>query len=136
MTLKMIADIGIWAGTVIPILFVIQYTLIARWWRSPNGILIVALDLSIFGWRAPVAWHLVNPTAHIDYWWPVLMLAAGPLVIVWRMIFFEVQRRRANRRRQAQIDQVLEERTRALFRALAHQAYGDLDQNSDPNGVA
>lgn len=94
-------DIGIWAGAILPVLFVVQYTLIADWWHSPTGRALVALDACIWLTLAPYAISLLRPpddVYDITSWVAGMGFAGVPFVILYRMVAFEIMRRHERRR--------------------------------------
>jgi len=104
---RAVTIIGIWGGVVAPLLFLVQYTWIARWWRTSNGRLIVALDICICLARIPRLRELAHGSYHFDYnWVEVLATLAIPSIILWRMWVFEKKRRQKRSARYAR-EQVL-----------------------------
>jgi hypothetical protein len=94
--------VAAWAGVAIPILFAVQYTYLARWWQKPFGRTVMALDALLVLERVTrvYAWlhhHSVIATAQTD-WMTVCVQLAIPLVITWRMVEFERERRHQKRR--------------------------------------
>jgi hypothetical protein len=97
-------------GVVIPILFLTQYTLLANWWRSPNGRLIVSLDVCICLARIPRVAELMHGSYRFDYnWVETLATFAIPAIILWRMYVFEQRRRRKNSARYVRAQSILGE---------------------------
>lgn len=108
--------IGIVGGSIIPVLFLIQYSYIANWLRTPAGRSMVAMTICIWLCCAPLAIRLAdadgpNRLAIVS----AVGLACVPLVILYRMVAFERQRRRIRRRAQSAID----EATARLHRDLS-----------------
>lgn len=68
--------------------FIILYSAIAPWWRSPLGRNVVALDASISLTLLPsVIHHTFGVSTALDpifTWFTVAAFAAVPLVIAWR----------------------------------------------------
>lgn len=95
-----VINTAIIAGVIVPVLFVIQYTYIARWWRNSTGRLLVALDILICLARLPRAAELLSHhPAQVPKDWLTIAADIGiPLVIMCRMAAFEHQRRRHQRR--------------------------------------
>lgn len=95
-------DIGVWGGAIIPLLFVVQYTLLARWWRNATGRALVALDTCIWLTLTPRALALAWPSdgmLDVMTWVTEVAFACVPLTIIYRMFAFEVMRRRERRKR-------------------------------------
>lgn len=68
--------------------FIVLYSVIAPWWRSPLGRNVVALDASISLTLLPgVVHHFFGVSTALDpyfAWFTVLAFGAVPLVIAWR----------------------------------------------------
>ena len=91
-----IEDVGIWGGATIPIVFIIQYTYLADWWRSETGKAIVALDACVWLATVPLALELAHvpiPDAVFE-WAAAIGVFCVPFVILYRIGAFEVKRRR------------------------------------------
>jgi hypothetical protein len=102
-----VATVG---GAVIPILFLIQYTWLANWWRSSNGRLIVSLDVCICVARIPRVGELMHGNYRFDYnWVETLASFAIPAIILWRMWVFEQRRRRKHSARYVRAQSILAE---------------------------
>lgn len=115
-----VSQIGVWAGATIPILFLIQYTILAKWWRNATGRAIVALDACVWMYF----FLTLLPGDYTDHWAGAMAILAAPVIIIYRMFAFEAQRRLMKRRMQEQADAVIE--------ALIRSAY-DLDRYQGPN---
>lgn len=94
-----ITDVAIWAGAIVPLLFVVQYTYLSRWWRSPVGRMIVALDACLFVVMALLAAQLAGAGVSAIGFLGVeaVALLGVPVVIVWRMAVWERLRRKRQR---------------------------------------
>lgn len=79
----------IWASTVLVVLFVLQYTLAAPWWRDPVGRTVVAKDIALLFLLIPACILLVWPHA-LDIWAAAALelasLGGVAVVMVWRCI--------------------------------------------------
>jgi hypothetical protein len=89
--------LGVWGGAILPALFLIYYTWIAKWWDNPTGRTIVALDVVILLLRVDRlygAWQYhtaIDP--RVSDWFAALVMAAVPVIIGYRMFAFERKRR-------------------------------------------
>lgn len=108
--------VGIWGGVITPVLFAIQYTWLANWWRNSTGRLIIALDACICLARLPRAAELLHGNYHDPgrTWLGIMATLAIPVVILWRMYLFE--RKRQTRRRASSV------RAQALRAAMGHSS--------------
>lgn len=95
-----IMALGIWGGVTVPLLFAVYYTCIARWWESPLGRTLIALDLCVMLLRAERLagfwFHGAAALGPADWVVSIAMLAI-PVIIGYRMISFERKRRRMKR---------------------------------------
>lgn len=94
-----LGNVAIWAGAIVPVLFFIQYTILAPWWKTPVGRSIVALDFCLFIVLGFSAATLVNPFwsfwQTITFKWIVTLAICGvPLIAGYRMLVWEKMRRR------------------------------------------
>lgn len=89
--LKLFGDIGIWGGTVVPLLFVLEYTFLSKWWKNPIGRSIVALDLALEPIMAPLWVSIMFPRWVHDHlmlfqWILVGGLVLIPVTLAYRML--------------------------------------------------
>jgi hypothetical protein len=102
--IHLLADIGnfcLWGSSVLIVVFVVQYSLLARWWANPIGVTIVGLDLCILAIFIPSLLALADPAGFAHFatarWY--LFLTVGVVVATFlfaatRIITWEAIRRR------------------------------------------
>jgi hypothetical protein len=77
-------------GFVSIIVWLIDYTLQARWWRNPVGLSIVLFSLLIAGLLVPFTlslfFHLSRTTTRAVGWYDVVMIGLIPVAMVARVI--------------------------------------------------
>ena len=87
---------GVWGGMIVPAIFAVYYTCVARWWKNPTGRTIIALDLCILALRAvriDEAFTKHSPILAPGDWIVALAMICIPLAILYRMYAFERKRR-------------------------------------------
>lgn len=81
------------AGVVSILVFVGQYTRLARWWRSPIGRTIVIKDILLVLVFIPsilaLFFHFGRRTSHIAAWVDVILIGAVTPVMCWRTWVWE-----------------------------------------------
>jgi hypothetical protein len=99
-----LTDIGnfcLWGSSVLIVIFAIQYSLLAKWWRNPIGVTIVGLDLCILAIFVPSLLALADPGGFAHFatarWY--LFLAVGVVAATFiftatRIITWEYLRRK------------------------------------------
>jgi hypothetical protein len=96
-----IGNVCLWGSAVLIVAFVVQYTTLAAWWRSPIGITIVGLDLCILAIYIPSLLALADPGDFARFattrWYT--LLAVGIVVATFlfgatRIITWEYLRRK------------------------------------------
>jgi hypothetical protein len=84
----------IWASTVLVLIFVVQYTLSAPWWRDPVGRTVVAKDICLLFLLIPACILLVWPHAFTPMEVAVIdliSLGGVAVVMVWRcVVWFKI----------------------------------------------
>lgn len=91
---------GVWGGMIVPAIFAVYYTCVARWWKNPTGRTIMALDLCILTLRAVQVddiFTMHKPLVTPHDWLVALAAACIPVIIAYRMYAFERKRRLLHR---------------------------------------
>lgn len=89
-----VGDAGEWAATLLTIAFLVQYTMLAKWWRNFVGRSLVFLDISLLGVLIPACILLAKPkwTRFFASNWYLtiecLVLAVVSFVMLSRMVGF------------------------------------------------
>lgn len=89
-----VSDVAIWASAIVVTLFLVRYTMMAPWWKSPVGSTIALLDILLDIVFVPAAIMLLFPTLHffrtLEWRWvTVLSILAIPIVVGYRLVFWE-----------------------------------------------
>lgn len=101
--IRLVSDIGDaaqWILIVLIPIFVIQYSLLARWWRNPFGRTIVLLDLCLLGVLGPSVYVLADPRSGAAFltsdgyiYLEVVVLVIAMLIVSSRIWLWERLRR-------------------------------------------
>lgn len=86
-----IGDTGEYVATIACILFLINYSLLAPWWRNFVGRSIVLLDLGVLGITVPGCLQLMFPH-HWDAFWSSDWYIALDVFIVWMIAAVAITR--------------------------------------------
>ena len=96
-----LGDVCIWASSVMIVIFVIQYSVLASWWRGAIGITIVGEALCLLAIYVPSLLALADPGDFAGFaqstWYRLLavgIVAATTVFMATRIITWELLRRR------------------------------------------
>ncbi len=117
---RLLADIGdfcLWASSVMVVIFVIQYSVLASWWRNFIGITIVGEALALLAIYVPSLMGLADPAEFAHFaatrWYLYLTVAivvATTLFLGTRILTWEAIRRKRNDSKAALLPSVMAER--------------------------
>jgi hypothetical protein len=86
--------IALIADAIAIVVFVVDYTRLAPWWRNPIGRTIVSKDcllfIPIFLGGLSVFWHFNRTSSHIAAWLTVVSFGLIAPVMLWRTVVFEL----------------------------------------------
>lgn len=103
-----IGNVCIWATSIGIAVWVIQYSLLAKWWRNTIGITMVGNALCILAIYIPSLMALADPADYVHFaaarwylWLAVVIVVATAVFIITRIVTWEVIRRQRNGGRNA-----------------------------------
>lgn len=88
--------IAAWGGTVIPLAFLARYTMHTRWWHTPAGQTIAALDACIvitFGLSLIVKYAWNGFPLGVESWIDTIVLLCISPIVLYRLVMLEIGQR-------------------------------------------
>lgn len=108
-------DVALWASAIGILIWVIQYTILAKWWKNFIGITLVGEALCILAIYIPSLMALADPTDFASFaqtsWYLYLgfgIVTATALFIITRIITWEYVRRQRGRAKLQAEEQAVE----------------------------
>lgn len=95
-----LGDFCLWGSSALLVIFTVQYSLLAKWWRNPIGITIVGLDVCLLAIYVPSLLALADPGGFAHFasarWYLYLtvgIVVATFLFVATRVVTWELIRR-------------------------------------------